>query len=154
MRVRTSVVIGKPAATLWPLLCDSRMDPRMPCFFRLGIPKPVECRLPDGEGRAGARRECVSQRAVVHQRITAWEPARRLQFHMEDTNLHFRPCVSALREEFLLEPLDSERTRLTRTTDLTTTGALPWAKAMIMAVGLKCVHRYVFRNWARPGNGR
>jgi hypothetical protein len=151
MRVRTSVVIGKPAATLWPLLCDSRMDPRMPCFFRLGIPKPVECRLPDGEGRAGARRECVSQRAVVHQRITAWEPARRLQFHMEDTNLHFRPCVSALREEFLLEPLDSERTRLTRTTDLTTTGVFPWAKAMIMAVGLKCVHRYVFRNWARPG---
>jgi len=151
MQVQTSTVIRKPAETLWPLLCGSRMDPRMPCLFRLGIPKPVECRLPDGVGGVGRRRECVSDRGVVHQRITHWEAPRLLRFQMEDTTLYFRPCVTALQEEFLLEPLGSDVTRLTRTTRLAVTGHCPTAKAIIMCAGMKCVHRYVFRNWARPG---
>ena len=70
MRVRTSIVIQRPPAEVWPLLCSSKMDPRIPCLFRLGIPKPVECRLPDGAGGVGQRRECVSDRGVIRQRIT------------------------------------------------------------------------------------
>jgi hypothetical protein len=149
MRVRTSTVIHKPAEAIWPLLCGSKMDPRMPCFFRLGIPKPVECRLPDGVGGVGQRRECVSHRGVIHQRITHWEAPRRLRFHMEDTTLYFRPCVSAIAEEFVLEPLGPEVTRLTRTTDISVTGLCQTAKSAVMCAGMKCVHRYVFRNWAR-----
>ena len=123
MRVRTSIIINKSPAVVWPLLCSSRMDPRIPCFFRLGIPKPVECRLPDGVGGIGARRQCVSDRGIVHQRITHWQEQKILRFQMEDTTLYFRPCVTAIVEEFTLEPVGSERTRLTRTTDIAVAGA-------------------------------
>ncbi len=154
MRVRTSTIINKPVAVVWPLLCSSKMDPHMPCFFRFGIPKPVECKLPDGVGGIGARRECVSDRGVIHQRITDWQENQRLRFQMEDTTLYFRPCVTAIFEEFILEPLDSQSTRLTRTTDIQVTGGCRYAKAMVMCAGMKCVHRYVFKNWSKEGLGK
>jgi hypothetical protein len=126
------------------------MDPRIPCFFRLGIPKPVECRLPDGVGGVGARRQCVSDRGVVQQRITHWEEQRVLRFQMEDTTLYFRPCVGAILEEFVLEPVGAGSTRVTRTTDITVSGVGRLAKEAVMWGGTKCVHRFVFKNWALP----
>ncbi len=149
MRIRTTAILPAPPAAIWPLLCASKMDPAIPCVFRLGIPKPVECRLPDGQGGVGAERQCVSRRGVVRQRITHWQEPALLRFRMEDTTLYFRPCVTALEEEFALEPTAGRRTRITRTTRLATTGCGAFAKALIMGAGLKCVHRYVFKNWAR-----
>ena len=148
MRIRTSIIISKSPSAVWPLLCSSKMDPRIPCFFRLGIPKPMESRLPDGVGGIGARRQCVSQRGVIHQRITHWQENEVLRFQMEDTTLYFRPCVSAIIEEFVLEPVGPD-TRLTRTTDIRVSGIASHAKAFIMCAGMKCVHRYVFKNWAK-----
>ncbi|MDA0841454.1 MAG: hypothetical protein O2857_27130 [Planctomycetota bacterium] len=149
MRVRTSTIIDTPPSSLWPSLCSSRMDPRIPAYFRLGIPKPVECRLPDGHGGVGARRQCVSNIGVIHQRITHWQEPEILRFQMEDTTLYFRPCVTAIAEEFLLEPVETGQTKVTRTTDITVTGVGSFAKALVMCAGMKCVHRYVFKNWAR-----
>ena len=126
------------------------MDRRIPCAFRLGIPKPVECKLPDGNGGVGARRQCISDRGVIQQRITHWQKDEILRFQMEDTNLYFRPCVTGIIEEFVLEPIGPRRTRLTRTTDIQVTGCCRHLKQWIMCVGMKSVHRYVFKNWARP----
>jgi len=150
MRVRTSTIIRKSPAAIWPLLCSSKMDPHVPCFFRLGIPKPVECRLPDGAGGVGARRQCISDRGVIQQRITHWQEGQILRFHMEDTSLYFRPCVTSLTEEFVLEPVSATHTRLTRTTEVRVSGFCRLAKGLIMCAGMKCVHLYVFQNWARP----
>ncbi len=149
MRVRTSIIIGKPPAVVWPLLCSSKMDTSIPCFFRLGIPKPVECRLPDGKGGVGERRQCVSNRGVIQQRITHWGEGKILRFQMEETNLYFRPCVTAILEEFVLEPVGTASTKLTRTTDISVTGFASFAKSLIMCAGMKCVHRYVFKSWAQ-----
>jgi hypothetical protein len=148
-RIRTSCIIDRPAEVIWPLLCSSKMDSRIPCAFRFGIPKPIECRLPEGEGGVGRERQCISNRGVIHQRITCWDESRCLRFEMEDTNLYFRPCVRAIGEEFILEELGPSRTRLTRTTTLTVSGVGRAFKAAVMAAGLKCVHHYVFRNWQR-----
>lgn len=149
MRVRTSIVIDRPAAAVWPLLCSSKMNPRIPCVFRLGIPKPVECRLPDGPGGVGARRQCISHTGTVQQRITHWQEPEILRFEMEDSNLYFRPCVTAMKEEFVLEPVNGESTRLTRTTEIQASGIASSLKALMMCAGIKCVHRYVFKNWSR-----
>ena len=91
----------------------------------------------------------MSDRGVVHQRITHWQEQQILRFQMEDTTLYFRPCVTAIVEEFTLEPVGSELTRLTRTTEFTVSGPASFAKALVMCVGMKCVHRYVFKNWSR-----
>lgn len=152
MRLQTSVIIRQPAEKIWPLLCSSKMDGALCCPFRLGVPKPVECRLPAGQGGVGAERQCISTQGVIRQRITEWSPPNRLRFEMEDTNLYFRPCVSAIVEEFTLTEINGG-TRLTRTTRVTVTGRMIPIKSLALGIGLKFVHLYVFRNWRRLSAG-
>jgi hypothetical protein len=151
MFVRTRTVVARPAAAVWPVLCDSRMTrpPRCPVFC-LGTPRPVECRSPDSAGGGGATRECVSEQGAIQQRITEWAPPARLAFRMESTDLAFARCVSGLSDEFELEPVDGGRaTLLTRTTRVQIRGRLRCAKQAAIYVGLKAVHRYVFSVWRR-----
>ena len=108
MQVVTKAIISKPPDKLWPLLCSSRMDPEIPCLFRFGIPKPVECRLPDGVGGVGHQRQCVSDRGIINQRIIQWDEPNTLRFEMEDTNLYFRPCIDSIIEEFQLKAISHE----------------------------------------------
>lgn len=148
MRVRTSRTLRVPIEMLWTMLCDSRMtqEPRSP-LFRLGLPRPVECRLPDGSGGVGHSRECKAANGSVHQRITVWEPPHRLEFRMERTNLVHRWFFDSVVEEFKLVAVDESATRVTRVT----TGRIkPWFYLLcpFFKVGLREVHRFVFRNWA------
>jgi len=150
MQVVTTAIIPKPPTELWPLLCGSKMDPEIPCLFRLGIPKPVECRLPSGNVGVGEARTCVSDSGIINQRITIREPPRTLYFEMIDSNLYFRPCVTSISERFELEPYSLSSTRITRATSIQLTGVAPWLKGLIMFIGMKTVHKYVFRNWSLP----
>lgn len=149
MKVVTTVILPRSPKDIWPLLCSSKMDPRIPCFFRLGIPKPVECRLPGGKGGVGQARQCISDKGMINQRITHWEEPTLLRFQMEDSTLYFRPCVTSIQEEFSLNPHGDTQTRITRTTTIQVIGMARWLKGMIMCIGMKFVHRYVFHNWAR-----
>ncbi|TFV68139.1 UNVERIFIED_ORG: hypothetical protein E4P37_00160 [Bacillus sp. AZ43] len=147
VRVTTTRVIPSSPADTWRLLCDSRLRLRPLCpVFYLGAPRPHECALPSGEGGPGAERECRSTAGTVHQRITVWEPPARLRFHMETTTLGFGRHLDALEDDFVLVP-HPRGTRVTRTTTVVARGWLkPVVSAMVL-VGLKSVHRFVFRNW-------
>jgi hypothetical protein len=146
--VRTRRTFAAPASTVWPLLCESRMDGTTSSLFRLGVPLPVECRLPEGHGGVGSERECVSDQGVVHQRILAWEPEHRLAFRMESTDLPFRRYVENLVDTFELVSTD-RGVEVTRTTRAWVQGRLPVLRKVVLFVSLKHVHRYVFRNWLR-----
>jgi hypothetical protein len=147
VQIRTTRVIPLPPADTWRLLCDSRLQlrPLCPVFF-LGAPRPHECALPSGEGGAGAERECRSREGAVRQRITVWEPSSHLRFHMEATTLGFDRYLDELVDDFILAPHDAG-TSVTRTTTVTARGRLRWLRYAMVAVGLKSVHRFVFRNW-------
>jgi hypothetical protein len=149
MIVRTSWRVPHSPALLWPALCDSAVEltPRCPVFY-LGAPRPTECRLPDGPGAVGAARQCVSEQGVVRQRITVWEPPARLAFHMQDSDLCFGRFVDGLGDVFDLEPHGSG-TRITRTTTVSVRSRLATMLYPLLWVGLKSVHRFVFRNWQR-----
>lgn len=148
MKIRSTVHFAEPPESVWPLLCESRMDTRRCAPFRLGVPKPVACRLPSGRGHEGAERQCVSERGVIRQRILEWSPPHRLRFAMESVEPNFLPGVTDLQETFTLEATGTG-TRLTRTTRLHARGRAACFKAALMSVGLKFVHLYVFRNWRR-----
>lgn len=124
------------------------MDDRTPLLFHFGVPKPVECRLPDGGGGVGTQRQCVSDIGVINQRITKWEPPSKLQFEMRDTDMYFGRWIDRIHETFELT-ITERGTRLRRTTDFHLTGVLGPLKSPAIWFGLKNVHRYVFRNWAR-----
>ena len=147
MQVATTRVIPMPPADTWRLLCDSRLELRPLCpVFYLGAPRPHECALPGGEGGLGAQRECRSTRGAVSQRITVWEPPNRLRFHMETTTLAFGRHLDQLEDDFVLMPHPAG-TSVTRTTSVVTRGRLRPVRSAMVLVGLKAVHRFVFRNW-------
>lgn len=151
MLVRTTTTLNRPGESVWPMLCDSRILLKARCpVFRLGAPRPVECRLPDGSGAPGAARQCVSEQGSIEQVITEWAPPSRLAFRMERTDLTFGRCVRDLSDTFELQPAaGGERTTLVRTTQVTVIGRMRCAKQAAVYIGLKTIHRFVFKNWRR-----
>lgn len=147
MMVRTHATLPGVPEAVWPLLCSSAMDRHKPCLFRLGVPKPVECRLPGGKGGVGARRECVSEQGHVGQRILRWEPPRFLSFEMVETDLFFAKYVAAIEERFELSEMGAA-TFIVRATQVKLMPGRGPVRALLLYAGLKQVHRYVFRNWA------
>lgn len=149
MIVRTRWKMPHSPDELWPALCNSALEltPRCPVFY-LGAPRPSECRLPEGPGEVGAARQCVSEQGVVRQRITTWAPPVRLAFRMEETDLCFDRFVDHLDDVFELQP-EGSGTRITRTTTVSVRSRFAVLLSVPLWVGLKSVHRFVFRNWQR-----
>lgn len=148
MIVRTRQTFAHRARAVWPLLCESEMDRSGPFLLRLGLPRPVRCHLPDGPGGIGRERECVSDHGTVRQRILEWEPPVRLVFRMERTDLPELRPVEELVDTFDLEE-SSVGTRIVRTTHVRFRTPLPPWRRALLSLGLKRIHRYVFRNWRR-----
>ena len=149
MKVTTSVVINKAPEVIWPMLCNSRMADDKPILFRFGVPKPVQCKLKTGIGGVGSDRQCVSSLGTINQKITRWEPNRLLEFEMKDTDMYFGKFIISIKDRFELADLETQRTRLTRTTNFEVSGLFGLLKSLPIWFGLKRVHKYVFENWAR-----
>jgi hypothetical protein len=148
LTVRTRREFSRPAGTVWPLLCNSRMEASFLPLFKLGVPRPVECRLPGGQGGVGSERECVSDQGVVHQRILAWSPEKHLSFRLEQTDLSFQKYVGEMVETFDLVPTASG-VMVTRMTRVWVRGHFSFLKKVVLFLGVKQVQRFVFRNWQR-----
>jgi hypothetical protein len=148
MVVRTGQSFASPASTVWSLLCNSTMDVTTTLLFKLGVPHPVQCRVPDGHGGVGSERECVSDQGIVHQRILEWVPQQRLTIRVERTDLRIEKYVREMVETFDIVPTTAG-VRVTRTTHVWTRGRFHLLKKLVLFFSLKQVHRYVFRNWRR-----
>lgn len=123
--VTTAVVIDAPPDRVWPEVVsfDALPDPDDP-WFKLGIAYPLYART-TGEG-VGAPRACAFSTGVFVERITRWEPARRLTFDVLSSapplreltpyaNVHPPHLAGAFRSrrgEFDLVALEGGRTRL------------------------------------------
>ena len=149
MKVITSRYFSASSQQLWPLLFHSKMDEKQPCFFLCGLPKPLECRLVDDEGKVGATRECISDKGVIRQRIQEWEPNRKLKFELKETSLYFGPLVKSIVETFEIQKMEEGGSNLHRTTEFVVRKGFQPVLTLPMMIGLKAIHRYVFRNWRR-----
>jgi hypothetical protein len=125
------------------------MEPSRSALFGLGLPQPQQCRLPDGHGGVGSTRQCISDRGTVQQTILVWDPPHHLAFSMDRSDLYFRSCVISIVDDFELVVTPEGGTQATRTTSVQVIGWFRWLKQMALWVGLKQIHRFVFRNWQR-----
>jgi hypothetical protein len=149
MTLTTTYSFDAKPEQLWPLLFNSKMDKKHPCYFLCGLPKPVECRLAEGKGGVGQTRECVSDKGIIKQEITDWQPNKLLAFQMKESNIYFSPCVKSIKDRFELQETEEGKTTITRRTDFEIgLPARPFV-SIPMLIGLKSIHLYVFRNWKR-----
>jgi len=146
VRVRTECPFPATVEKLWPLLCDSRVDRRSALLSFLHVPQPIRCRLPGGAGGVGEERECESDQGLVHQRILEWVPRSRLSFRMERATLPQRGWIEGMSDEFDLVP-QGAGSLVTRTTQVRVRGRFRIIKGFLLILGLRQVHRIVFRSW-------
>jgi len=69
MRIRSSWVIDCLPEDVYPHFFSASMDDSYPFAFRLGIPKPLSCKVLEGEPRVGNTRQCTTDRGYIRQEI-------------------------------------------------------------------------------------
>lgn len=146
MKLATSQKIKTTKEELWPLLFNSKMDGNKPCRFLMGLPKPMECKLGDKEGGVGKTRLCVSDKGIIKQNILEWYPNEKLVFEMKETDIYFGPCVESILESFTISTINSEWVKITRETEIHFKKH-SYFLIFPMYIGLKSIHKYVFKNW-------
>jgi hypothetical protein len=148
MKVVTQRLIKKSPEEIWGLLLNSNVDQAFYCpVFCLGTPRPLRCEYTVGDLAAAApKRRCISDKGSIEQRIDTFERPRRLRFHMVETDLSVKACVSEMADEFRLDS-GEVGTLVERTTLLKIKGPFRSCKAVFMWFGIKSIHKYVFDAW-------
>ncbi|MBV9883474.1 MAG: SRPBCC family protein [Sphingomonadaceae bacterium] len=125
IRSNASIDIAAPPAAVWRALTSDeeiRLTPGLP--FRLGLAYPIRARLL-GQG-VGAERLGFFSTGIARERITEWQPGRRLAFallsqppvmtelspYAEVHAPHVRGYFETRATGFILLPLPGGRTRL------------------------------------------
>ncbi len=154
MQIRSQWVFESEPHHIWPNFLHTRMDDRRPLLFRLGIPKPVSCKVLEGEGALGATRQCTTDRGTIDQRIVAFEENRKLRYRMIASTVWCRDWVGHLEDQFTLTPLEGGRTKVERLTEFRAAGWLWPVRQIGLWVALAQAHRYAARNWRRLSEAR
>ena len=135
----SSVRIQAGRFQIWPLLCNATMTLPPPLLFRLGVPRPVACRL----GEDGETRECVTSRGRVRQRILERRAPELLTFERIDDSAGLDRWIRSMSDTFLLKALPGGATLLTRRSRVEPR----WWSGPWIRLALVLIHRYVHRNF-------
>jgi hypothetical protein len=123
--VNSSIEINASPAAIWPHLIEFQpIAPPREFMFRVGVAYPTWSHT-DGVG-IGATRYCEFSTGSVVERITAWDPGKRLSFNVESQPApmveltpyknvappHLHGYVRSKQGEFRLVALSDGRTRL------------------------------------------
>jgi len=93
------------------------MDDTYPLAFRLGIPKPLSCKVLKGEPKVGNTRQCTTDKGYIQQDIVELVENTRLVYQMKDSNIWCKDWVSFLQDSFMLQAIDDNKTQVTRITE-------------------------------------
>ncbi|UCE90693.1 MAG: hypothetical protein JSW10_11925 [Pseudomonadota bacterium] len=134
---------------VWPHFFTAEMDLARPLGFRLGVPKPISCRVLEGEAAVGNTRQCKTDQGYIDQEILACDDNRKLTYSMKSSTLWSNDWVGELIDTFELVPLDSNRTRVVRTTVFDSQRPFKVLKRYALWFALRQAHRYASKNWRR-----
>lgn len=134
---------------VWPHFLHAKMDHTRPPLFRLGVPKPISCKVLEGDGAVGNTRQCTTDRGTIDQQILVCEENQRLRYRMIRSTVWCRTWVGALEDEFMLTPLEGNRTAVERRTEFRAAGRFRLLKQIALWAALRQAHIYASRNWRR-----
>jgi hypothetical protein len=149
MQVNSEWIFDCEPEHIWPHFLRAIMDDHRPLLFRIGIPKPVSCRIIDNEIAIGGTRQCTTERGTSDQRILEFSENRRLRYRMVSSSMPLSHWIADLEDTFTLTPLAYGRTRVGRFTCFTAAGPLAFVKEIGISVFLRQTHTYAARNWRR-----
>lgn len=125
------------------------MDDTYPIAFRLGIPKPLSCKVLEGEPKVGHTRQCTTDKGYIRQNIIELHENAKLVYQMKESNVWCKNWVSFLQDSFILEPTANNQTLVTRITEFRGVKFIPVLSTLALWFSLKQAHRYASKNWRR-----
>lgn len=149
MKIESSWYFDCLPEDIYPNFFQSTMDDSYPLAFRLGIPKPLSCKVLEGEPKIGHTRQCTTDKGYIQQNIVELQQNRKLVYQMKDSNVWCKGWVSFLQDAFILEPLNREKTKVTRITEFRGARYLPVLSTLALWFSLRQAHRYASKNWRR-----
>lgn len=149
MKIQSSWEFDCLPEDIYPHFFSAKMDDTYPLAFRLGIPKPLSCKVLEGEPKVGNTRQCTTDKGYIRQEIIELEENRKLVYQMRETNVWCRSWVKYLQDTFLLEPIGQDKTRVRRITEFEGVTSIPVLSTLALWFSLRQAHRYASRNWRR-----
>ena len=149
MKIESSWIFDCGPEDIFPHFFFARMDDTYPLAFRLGIPKPLSCKVLEGTPLVGNTRQCTTDRGYIRQEIIELVQDRKLVYQMRDTNVWCRNWVTFLQDSFMLEPMSDGRTRVRRITEFRGAKSIPVVSTLALWFSLRQAHRYAAKNWRR-----
>jgi hypothetical protein len=149
VKIQSSWIFDCSPEDIFPHFFFARMDESYPIAFRLGIPKPLSCKVLEGVPQVGNTRQCTTDKGYIRQEIVELIQDRKLVYEMRETNVWCRNWVSFLQDTFVLEPIDENRTRVSRATEFNGVASIPVLSTLALWFSLKQAHRYAAKNWRR-----
>ena len=149
MKIQSSWIFECSPEDIYPHFFFAQMDETYPIAFRLGIPKPLSCKVLEGVPKVGHTRQCTTDRGYIRQEIMELEQDRKLVYQMRDTNVWCRKWVSYLQDTFLLDRMGDGKTRVQRTTEFNGVASIPLLSTIALWFSLRQAHRYAAKNWRR-----
>jgi hypothetical protein len=149
MHVKSEWVFDCEPQYIWPHFLSATMDNSRPLMFRVGVPKPVSCRILDDTIAVGGTRQCTTERGTSDQQILEFTENKRLHYRMINSSMPLSHWIESLEDTFTLTSLPDGKTRVGRSTQFSANGAFKLLKSIGIAVFLRQTHSYAARNWRR-----
>lgn len=149
MKIKSSWVFDCQPTDIYPHFFCAKMDDTYPLAFRLGIPKPLSCKVLEGTPKVGHTRQCTTDKGFIRQNITELEDNAKLVYQMKESNVWCRNWVSFLQDSFILTFIANDKTQVTRITEFKGVTSIPILSTLALWFSLKQAHRYASKNWRR-----
>jgi hypothetical protein len=136
--------VDASAGQVWDaLVVIDHVSAAKPLLLRIGLPVPERCTL-EGNG-VGAVRTCYFNAGRIEERVTRWEPARRLDVQIERVTLPGRHWLGFKSASYVMESLSPGKTRVTRTTTISSQLRPAWYWRHLEKLGVDAEHDYLFK---------
>lgn len=149
MKIESSWVFDCNPEDIFPHFFCAKMDDTYPLAFRLGIPKPLSCKVLEGEPKIGNTRQCTTDKGYIRQNIVELEYNSKLVYQMKESNVWCKAWVGFLQDSFILEPEENEKTTVRRITEFKGSKLLPFIATASLWFSLRQAHKYASKNWRR-----
>jgi hypothetical protein len=143
--VETTIRVAAPAEEVWTALeeIDAVHGPK-PLLLRMGLPVPTRCEM-EGTG-IGARRTCYFDVGRIEERVSAWDPPRRMELEIVHWTLPGRHWLGYHSASYELRAAGLGETHVSRVTTITSNLRPAWYWRPLEHLGVRSEHDYLLRD--------
>ncbi|MDG2012816.1 MAG: hypothetical protein P8J33_04890 [Pirellulaceae bacterium] len=140
--VESSIIIDGAPDEVWKAIIGfDQVKGTKPLLMRLGLPVPQSCTI-HGSG-IGTERICHFNSGFIRERVTRWQPPQHLEFTVEEVQLPGRHWLGFQGGTYELVKIDNRKTRITRTTIVTSTLRPGFYWRFFERLGTETEHNYI-----------